>query len=204
MFVLKQIYINNILHRWMKIDNDINFAKSASIFINYGNKTVAKLLWYLSNEWFLKNFISVISKLKTPEKLKEIRVEKFGVSNRSVHSSSNKSKRFDTLCFRSKNAEFYQASSVHFARIVPSSKTASPFLWKRKRKKTRRESIIYIYTATAWKKSFSFQFFIEFLHPRTHISIANKYFFSRGHSWTIDHSNRYEKRKFINPESREI
>lgn len=153
MFVLKQIYINNILHRWMKIDNDINFAKSASIFINYGNKTVAKLLWYLSNEWFLKNFISVISKLKTPEKLKEIRVEKFSVSNRSVHSSSNKSKRFDTLCFRSKNAEFYQASSVHFARIVPSSKTASPFLWKRKRKKTRRESIIYIYIQPQLGKS---------------------------------------------------
>lgn len=74
----------------------------------------------------------------------------------------------------------------------------------KKEKNKKRIHHIYIYTATAWKKSFSFQFFIEFLHPSTHISIANKYFFSRGRSWTIDHSNRYEKRKFINPESREI
>lgn len=34
--------------------------------------------------------------------------------------------RYTVLPFE--NAEFYQASSVHFARIVPSSKTASPFL----------------------------------------------------------------------------
>lgn len=168
-------------------------AKFASIFINHGNKTcVVKLLWYLSNEWFLKNFInSVISKLKTPEKLKEIRIEKFSVSNGSVHSSSNKSKRFDTPCFRSKNVEFYQASSVHFARFVPSSKTASPFLRKRKRKKKEEENPSYIYTA--WKNLFSVRFFIEF--SRTHISIANKSFFRGVAAWSFES----EKKKFINP-----
>lgn len=152
-------------------------AKFASIFINHGNKTcVVKLLWYLSNEWFLKNFInSVISKLKTPEKLKEIRIEKFSVSNGSVHSSSNKSKRFDTPCFRSKNVEFYQASSVHFARFVPSSKTASPFLRKRKRKKKEEENPSYIYIQlgkTYFPSDFSSNFLVHIFLSQISLSFA--------------------------------
>lgn len=140
---------------------------------------------------FLKRF-GVISKLKTREKLKEIRVEKFHVSNRSVHSSSNKSKRFDTPCFRSKKTRNSIKRAVCISHgLSPRPKPHHPSSEneKGKKKKTRRESIVCIYTA--WKKSFSDRFFIEFPHP--HISIPNKTFFSRGRSWTFGHSNRYRR-----------
>lgn len=137
---------------------------------------------------FLKRF-SVISKLKTREKLKEIRVEKFNVSNRSVHSSSNKSKRFDTPCFRSKKRGILSSEQCAFRTVCPLVQnriTLPPKKEKKKKKQEEDPSYIYIQLG---KSPFPTDFPIEFPHP--HISIANKTFFSRGRSWTFGHSNRY-------------
>lgn len=138
---------------------------------------------------FLKRF-GVISKLKTREKLKEIRVEKFHVSNRSVHSSSNKSKRFDTPCFRSKKTRNSIKRAVCISHgLSPRPKPHHPSSENEKgKKKKQEENPSYIYIQLG-KSPFPTDFSIEFPHP--HISIPNKTFFSRGRSWTFGHSNRY-------------
>lgn len=96
---------------------------------------------------FLKRF-GVISKLKTREKLKEIRVEKFHVSNRSVHSSSNKSKRFDTPCFRSKKTRNSIKRAVCISHgLSPRPKPHHPSSENEKGKKKKQEenpSFVYI------------------------------------------------------------